>query len=471
MVKMNSFEKKVLSTVQKYKMLEKGDRVLVGFSGGKDSCALLHALKTLSKVVGFDVATLHVNHGIRGEEAMRDEEFARKVSQEVNVEFFTKRFDVPALLKDSSLGLEAVAREVRYKAFSEVAKEYGFNKIATAHTLSDNTETLLMTLFRSGTPSPIPPVRDNIVRPLIEVTTEEVLAYTESKNISFVLDSTNLSTDYLRNYLRQDVLKNLRDRVGGLDETLLKAGKINASLTLLAKSEAEKFICASVDPYRIDRLEELVNDTSRKSVLFWVLDSFFQKEGVEFNFDRFEIILSAFQNFKAGRRLSMGNSKCFCFGYERVYFDTEALSNDEFRIDLHMGENKISSSPFTVFVETEEEYAKRCGKINEKDIKINKLSKKICIESTIINGDFYARSRKVGDKYVSGKITRNVKKYMIDAKIPSELRHLFPVVCDGEGIVWVAGLGVADRLKTSKIKNAIVLSLFVDENCYKGGSL
>ncbi len=471
MVKMNAFEKKVLSTVQKYKMIEKGDRVLVGFSGGKDSCVLLYTLNTLSKVIGFDLAALHVNHGIRGGEALRDEEFAKKVSKELDIHFFVKSFDIPSLLENSSLGLEALAREVRYKAFFEVLNESGFNKIATAHTLSDNTETLLMTLFRSGTPSPIPPIRDNIVRPLIEVTTEEVLEYAENKQISYVLDSTNLSTDYLRNYLRHDILKSLRERVGGVDETLLKAGKINASLTLLAKSEAEKFIVSNSDPYRIDCLENLVNDISRHSVLFWVLDSLFQKEGIEFNFDRFEKILSAFEKRQTGKRVSVGKSKYFCLGYDRVYFDTDIPQKSDYRIDLHMGENKILSSPFSIFVETEAQYVKRCGNINETDKKINKLSKKIYLESTIMNNAFYARSRKTGDEYVSGKMTRNVKKYMIDAKIPSKFRHLFPVVCDEKGIVWVAGLGVADRLKTKTCENAVVLSLLVDEKFYEGGSL
>ena len=471
MVKMNAFEKKVLSTVQKYKMLDKGDRVLVGFSGGKDSCALLYSLKTLSRVIGFELAALHVNHGIRGDEAVRDEEFSRNVAKGLDVAFFTKSFDVPSLAKHSSLGIEAVAREVRYKAFCGISEEFGYNKIATAHTLSDNTETILMTLFRSGNPSPIPPIRDNIVRPLIEVTSDEVIGYLDEKKASFVLDSTNLSTDYLRNYLRHDVLNDLRVRVGGVDQTLLKAGKINASLTLLAKSEAEKFISCSNDPYRIDALVTLSSDPSRHSVLFWVLDFLFQKEGVEFNFDRFEKVLSLLQNIKTGKRLTFSGGKSFCIGYERVYFDTEELLTSDFRIDLHMGENKILSSPFSIFVETQEEYDRRCGKINEKDRKINKLSKKICLESTIMNSAFYARNRKIGDEYVSGKMTRNVKKYMIDAKIPSKFRRVFPVVCDSEGIVWVAGLGVADRLKTDKFKNAIVLSLFVDEKFYEGGSL
>jgi tRNA(Ile)-lysidine synthase len=116
-----------------------------------------------------------------------------------------------------------------------------------------------------------------------------------------------------------------------------------------------------------------------------------------------------------------------------------------------------------VYIETLEEYTSRVGLTEDNQQKINKLTKNIFIPRNIINKAFHARTRISGDEYKCGGITRNVKKYMIDSKIPRRLRTLFPIVCDDAGIVWVPGLGIADRLKGFDRLDALVMSLEIDK--------
>ncbi len=467
MNKINGFEKKVLSTIKKHNMINKGDRVLVGFSGGKDSAVLVFVLSKLSRILDFELFALHVNHGIRGEEAARDEAFSKSFCESLAIPFSSEHVDVLKLSQDSSLGLEAVARDARYSAFEKFSKELNCTKIATAHTLTDNSETVLISLFRNGTISPIPPKRDNIIRPLIEQTCDEVVSYAKENGISFVDDSTNFCDDYLRNHIRLNVLPTLREKLNGVDRTLLKAGKIETSFKNLAESEADKYFEKETVPESLLSLASLAKDPSRRTVLFCVLSRIFAKEGMALTFEQFEQISTALLSSKVGTSFSLGEGKNLVFGYDRIYFDKEIEETGEYFIKLSHGENKIPGSPFSVFVETPEEYEKRCRNNFNNKQKINKLTKKISIRCNIIDTAFYARCRRVGDEYVCGGITRNIKKYMINAKIPKALRSSFPIVCDEFGIVFAGGLGIADRLKNSDGQDEVYLSLDFDGELFE----
>ena len=164
----SSFDKtKYLDTVSRYGMLKEGMSVLVGFSGGADSALLL---SLLSQTDGITVAAAHLNHCIRGEEAIRDEYFCRRFCDENRITLYTKRVDVPKLAHESGLGIEEAARSARYEFFNDVCLEHGYDVIATAHNADDNLETVLLHLVR-GTGLDglcgIPPKRENIIRPLI----------------------------------------------------------------------------------------------------------------------------------------------------------------------------------------------------------------------------------------------------------------------------------------------------------------
>ncbi len=201
-------ENKAIETIRRYRMIERGDRVVVGVSGGADSMALLHFLHTRREDLGITVAACHVNHHLRGEESERDEQFVRSFCSDHQIPLTVYGLDLPAVQKKHE-STEECARRERYRCFG--GQE---GKIATAHTASDNAETVLLNLLRgTGTKGlcGIPPVRGEIIRPLLRCTREDTEDYCEKNGIGYVTDSTNLSESYTRNRIRKNLLPMLKE--------------------------------------------------------------------------------------------------------------------------------------------------------------------------------------------------------------------------------------------------------------------
>ena len=203
---MNNFELKVLETIKHHNMLTEGDSVLVGLSGGADSCTLLYVLKSLQETFGIELYCAHLNHGIRGEEAQRDMEFSQKFSSQLNVPIICETRDVPKHAKDNKLSEETAARNLRYDFFKCVSEKFHCNKIAVAHNKNDRAETILMNIIRgcgSNGFRGIKPVNKSIIRPLIDVSRNEIEEYITGKGINYVTDSTNKENIYARNNRRR----------------------------------------------------------------------------------------------------------------------------------------------------------------------------------------------------------------------------------------------------------------------------
>ena len=221
----SDFSEKVRGVISRCEMLEDGDTVIVGLSGGADSTALLRVLCELKTEYNLNLIAAHVNHGIRGAEADRDEAFCKELCKKLGVQIYAFHIDIPELAKERGVSLEVAGRDARYEFFTGLAGEKG--KIATAHNAQDTAETLLLNLCR-GTGlkglTGIPPVRfvehkagcrsdetvsTMVIRPLIECTREEIEAYLESLGQDYVTDSTNLEDDYTRNRIRHNVIPEL----------------------------------------------------------------------------------------------------------------------------------------------------------------------------------------------------------------------------------------------------------------------
>ena len=232
----------ICSFASRYDMLPEGSRVLCAVSGGADSVALLH---WLTKQPGLTLLCAHYNHRLRGEESARDEDFVRGLCRRWNIPCFVGGGDVAAYAKERGLGLEDAARRLRYAFLEQTAAEENCERIATAHHADDNAETVLLNLTRGAGLKGlggIPPVRGNIVRPLLQTTREEILAYLAQQDIPFVTDSSNASDAFARNRIRHHVLPVLRqqnpDLVRGISRTV---ELLRADEAYLA-GEAERFI-------------------------------------------------------------------------------------------------------------------------------------------------------------------------------------------------------------------------------------
>lgn len=229
--------------MEQFAMLpEPGGMVLCAVSGGRDSMCLLHYLDRIAPQYGFAVAAAHLNHLMRGEDARRDEAFVRDFCCSRNIPFYTEAVPVYELAQEWKLGVEEAGRRARYDFLERTADDIGASRIATAHHMGDQAETVVLHLLRgTGTEGlgGIPPVRGRYIRPLLNTTRQEIEDYLERYGIAYVEDSTNTDRHYARNRLRLDIWEELEKIHPAARENIARTAAIvrreNDYLDLLAE--------------------------------------------------------------------------------------------------------------------------------------------------------------------------------------------------------------------------------------------
>ena len=210
-------------------MLSGGETILIGLSGGPDSVCLVHILNRLRDSLKLDLHAIYIDHGLRPGETGQEISFCHDLCNGLSIPFITKSIDVKSYAAEQKLNKQEAARLLRYRVFEETVYEVNAHKIALGHTSDDQAETLLMRLFRgSGSAglAGIPPVRKNIIRPLIDIRRSEIEQYLEEEKIGFITDSSNLKKDYLRNRIRLSLMPMLREINPDITETLSKTAAI-----------------------------------------------------------------------------------------------------------------------------------------------------------------------------------------------------------------------------------------------------
>ena len=199
----------ILQTIRKYNLIENGDSIVVGVSGGPDSICLLHVLNDLKNELNLKIYVAHINHMIR-KEADEETEYVKSFCKNIGVECFVKRIDVIKISKELKIGTEEAGRKIRYDFFEEVLKNTNSNKIATAHNNNDKVETIIMNILRgSGIAGlkGLDPIRENkFIKPLIEISREEIEAYCEENKLEPRIDKSNNENIYTRNKVRNSVI-------------------------------------------------------------------------------------------------------------------------------------------------------------------------------------------------------------------------------------------------------------------------
>jgi len=218
-------------TLEVHAMVEKGQSILAGISGGPDSVGLLLFLFDLQKENTFPLGVAHVHHGLRGEDADRDAEFVRRLAQDLDLPFFLHKADVGELARKNKLSLEEAGREERYRFFREICWTRGYDRLALAHTSDDNAEQVLMNLLRGSGPrglAGIPFVRDEwIIRPFLELAKADIMAFLEARGQAFCIDGSNMSDDFLRNRIRNRLLPHLAENYNpSISNTLNRLSRI-----------------------------------------------------------------------------------------------------------------------------------------------------------------------------------------------------------------------------------------------------
>jgi len=203
-------EKKVIQYIEEQGILEAGDHVLIGVSGGADSLALLYFLDKFANWFHIFIGVAHLHHGLRGPDADEDEAFVKKFCQDRKIPFFSRRRNIGVISQDEQISVEEAGRKERYAFFMAIAATHGYNRIAMGHHINDQAETMLMRLIR-GTGvkgvSGIKASRDNLyIRPFLCLQKKEILNYCEINKLAFRTDATNLQRDYTRNKIRLDIM-------------------------------------------------------------------------------------------------------------------------------------------------------------------------------------------------------------------------------------------------------------------------
>ena len=416
---------KLVNALEKYLMIQDGDRIIVALSGGADSVALLHSLNSLKEEYGITLYACHLNHNIRGEEAQRDEQFVRDLCESLGVELFVKSVDVPSVAKEKKQSLELCGRNERYEFFSKLSVEFNA-KVATAHTSSDNVETVIYNITRGTSVSGlagIHPVRDYIIRPLILCTREDIESYCRDNTLSFVTDSTNLTDDYTRNNIRHNVVPTLAsinpdvfDAVSRMCDTLTD---VKSYLDKIALKEINN--CKTDYGYDCKKLLQL-----DKAVLSHTVCMIAKNSGADISFRNVELIIKALSDGGSVDLVDFKRAVCKQ-GVLRIVDSCERSDTAD--------EVSLVSSGFAKYISKEE---------------IKKLNKKLltdCINCDIITESTVLRTRKEGDvfTFADRNVTKSLKKLFNEMKIPAEKRLSIKLVANGNMVLWIEGIGVSKQ--------------------------
>lgn len=468
--------RKVCDYIKQNKMVEMGDRIVVGVSGGADSVCLLYVLFEICIKYEIKIIVVHVNHGIRGIDADRDEQFVKELCSKLDIEYHSFYADVKKIAREDNLTEEEAGRQVRYQAFYEVSKQNKCNKIAIAHNRNDNAETVLFHLFRgSGMKglTGIEPIRSmktdseeiTVIRPLLCIERQEIEEYLKEKKISYQTDSTNLLNDYSRNKIRNQVLTYVTKEI---NQNAIK--HIDGAASQLR--ETWEFL----NKYILQRYAALVN---REGQSYLVTTQQLKKEDIviqrgiirkilenlagnlkDLEAKHVEQIISLYHK-QVGRYIHLPYDIIARRGYNEI----------EFYIDKNRGETgnqvELQMEPMVVTIPGKLFLSKQGVYLETSviDYKKNSIIPKNCCTKWFdydkIENAVVIRTRNEGDyiqiNHLGGR--KKIKDYFIDQKIPKEERDIQLLVTDGSHVMWVLGNGdrMSEKYKVGETTSKILL--------------
>ena len=432
--------------------LTPSDGILVAYSGGADSTFLLRVLLSLKEKIGFPLAALHVEHGIRGEESKSDADFCRRTLEELGVPLTVISVNVPETCKLTGESVETAARRLRYDALrKELSALPGFRYIATAHNRDDAAETVLFRLLRgAGTEGAagIPVVFGNVVRPILDVPSRLIRKTLASLGIPFVIDSTNADPFCARNYLRREILPRLSrltpDPGRMLYECSVRFREDDGYLSVLANAVPESdrtrrsALCALPDPIL-------------KRVLFSAFSRVCSEMPESVHIDA---AVAQIRKERDGKIAFPGGISFLCVG-DAAYFakETDVIPSDP--VELSPGETLIPFSgdrvAFSVF---------SSGSDTTSSSNVYNLSKKVVLSSATIEGNLFIRPPARGDKIRYGGMTHEVRTVLSSHRVPRQIRSRYPLLCDGAGVLWIPGCAVREGCDGRReTKETVVISL------------
>ena len=446
---MHSLIPEVRKTIQKYDMIQPGERVVVGISGGADSVALLHALWELRGDFHFSLLAAHLDHQLRPE-GEKEAGFVRKLAGRLGVPFCGGQADVRSYQKEKGLTVQEAAREVRYSFLAGVAKKNQAAKIALGHTADDQAESLIMRILRgSGTRglSGIPPMRNGVyIRPLIGVWREEIESFLKEKRIVYLTDPSNQSQQYLRNRIRHELLPLLQQYNPRIRHVLVQMAD-------LFRAEEEFW-----EAHLSEKFAGIVRSRRKETLILDVPALLSQPLPL-----RLRCLRKAIEKIQGHlRRISLPhiwaiNNLLEASGPNRTLKLPQGLTVTRAYQALHLSRSGEEAIPFEHpvpgpgYVEIPEIGRGMRFEIQSRRRKVlfDESPQVALLDFDDLEFPLTLRSFHPGDRFqpLGMEGEKKIKDLFIDCKVPALQRKRIPLLCQGKRILWVAGVRIDHRAR------------------------
>lgn len=453
---MKATEQKVIRFIYENKLINSKDKVLIALSGGPDSVFLLHFFNKFRKKYKIEIGAVHINHLLRGKNSDRDELFCKTICEELLIPFYKLKKNVSSFSKMNKISIEIAGRKIRYEYFNKISKLYNYNKIATAHNADDNTETVLLNLIKGAGLkgiAGIPVNRNNIIRPILCLTKKEILEYLDANRFEFRIDESNLTNEYERNFIRNEVIPLLTNNINSsISKTILNTSlnlqSLDSKLFNLTDKIRSEIVVAKnkmvTFPESIfnDKDEFLISYTLKE-----IIDVCFSVKTESKDFKKLFNLVKK----QSGKSEELTGNLIALKERDKIFIRKFLPSNKSSILKIKVGESiNIGKNTFSVL---------ECSKDL---IKIKKAKNEEFISADKVSGTFTIRTWKNGDRFfpIGMQGSKKISDYLNDIKTNSFEKKEQLVLVNNERIVWVIGKRLDERFKiTSNTKKVVKLCL------------
>lgn len=443
-----AFSSDVLSTIKEHGMLSGGETVLVGFSGGPDSSCLLHFLHEQRVNFGITIHAMYVDHNLRPLEVPGEVAFCDSFCVERGIGFMVRSVDVKGYAKEHGINKQEAARELRYRALDEAAAAIGADRIALGHNADDQVETFLMRLLRGAGRkglSGMPARRGKVIRPLIGVRRRQIEDYLRAGSIPFVVDSSNLEPDYMRNRLRQTVLPLLKEFNPNLAQTILNTVAVFQEEERYFDIAVTKTLMKLISRKRPGRIELFLSplEGMERVILRRVLRrAIGETEGLRgITFRHIEDIILLVKAGRSGDRIYLPRGVRVIREYSLLVMTSDLPGK--------IGEQTINPPGKVVMRDAGfllEALFSTPGEV------LPEGKNAVVLDAGDMVFPLVVRGRREGDYFYPlgfGK-RKKLQDFFVDEKVPRDVRDSVPLVVSGDSVVWVAGYRADERFRITE---------------------
>ncbi|GBD91875.1 tRNA(Ile)-lysidine synthase [bacterium BMS3Abin04] len=438
-------EEKIINFVKKYDLVKKNQKILIALSGGPDSVFALNFFRKFQKKYQIQISAIHINHQLRGKESDEDQLFCRKLCERLNIDFYSQLVNVKEYSEKEKKSIEEAARELRYKSLNKVAGEIKADKIVTAHNKNDNAETILLNLFK-GTGiaglKGIPISRENLIRPILIVTRDEVLEYLHLHNLEYRIDSSNENTDFERNYIRNKIIPLIKEKINpALENTIFHNSEIirstQANLKLFVGELIKEYVTVNKDITEINlQVVKKYGHEILGDLLLEISNKYFPKT---FNFLDIEKVRNLISKQTGKSEFITSNIEVF---RERNSLVLKKTGKNIFepiilKVGVHISIGKLKFS------------IKKADKVN---LSFNKNNKIEYISADDLSDKFILRKWEPGDKFIPLGLNhfKKISDFLSEEKIHSFQKKSQLVLLNNERIIYVVGKRIDNRVKITE---------------------